>query len=291
MSRGRRSHSPTLPRCSGVRRFLVIALATALLLLTGRARADDWDRDRVRKDLAAGKPLVVHVTVALCSNQQIDCGSQIAGRAGNLSHNVYWGAIFGARRFLEMKSSGWQRVSLGKVDDTVLERAVYRRTIPAKRWGLDRKQPVEQLVVLDAVHGDRIDQAVTGFWKGATGGEKVTLDGRGELAVHVAGYVGHNRLMDGLDLPDREASEGAIPSFVLACYSENYFGKKLRRAGSRPLVMTKQLMAPEGYLLHAVLTGIGDNKDERQIRLGAVQAYAKWQKLSHGAAAWIFAGK
>ena len=274
-----------------VRRFPVIALAIALLLTTARAGAEGWDRDRIRKDLAAGRPLVVHVTVALCSNDQIDCGSAIAGRAGNLSHNVYWGAIFGARRFLEMKSSGWQRLSLGKVDDTILERAVYRRTIPAKRWGLDRQQPVEQLVVLDAVHGQRIDQAVTGFWKGATGGETLTLDGRGELAVHVAGYVGHNRLMDGLDLPDHAASDRAIPSFVLACYSEQYFGKKLRRAGSRPLVMTKQLMAPEGYVLHAVLTGIGDNKDDPQIRLGAVQAYAKWQKLSHGAASWIFAGK
>lgn len=274
-----------------VRRFFVIALATALLLLTARAGAEGWDRDRIRKDLAAGRPLVVHVTVALCSNDQIDCGSAIAGRAGNLSHNVYWGAIFGARRFLEMKSSGWQRLSLGKVDDTLLERAVYRRMVPAKRWGLQRKQPVEQLVVLDAVHGQRIDQAVSGFWAGATGGEQLTIDGRGPLTVHVAGYVGHNRLMDGLELPDRTESASAIPSFVLACYSESYFGKKLRRAGSRPLVMTKQLMAPEGYLLHAVLTGVGDGADQKEIRQRAVQAYAKWQKLSHGAASWIFAGK
>ncbi len=277
-----------------VRRLFCLCLLAALLLLTARARAQDWDRSRVRADLAAGKPLVVHVTVALCSNQQIDCGSKIAGRPGNLSHNVYWGAVFGARRFLEMKSSGWERLSLGKLDDVVLERAVYRRRIPAKRWNLSRTTPVEQIVVLDAVHGDRIDQAVSGFWASATGGEKLLIDDGTrprELAVHITGYVGHNRLMDGLELPEPKASSAAIPSFVLACYSENYFGKKLRRAGSEPLVMTKQLMAPEGYVLHAVLTGIGDNKDQKQIRLGAVQAYAKWQKLSHGTASWIFAGK
>jgi hypothetical protein len=283
-----------------VRRIFALLFVLALALTCKPARAaeetPDWDRARVAADLRAGKPLVVHVTVALCSNRQIDCGSGIAGRAGNLSHNVYWGAIFGARRFLEMKSSGWERVSLGKIDDTVLERAVYRRRVPAKRWDIDRKDPIEQLVVLDAVHGDRIDQAVTGFWQGATGGEKLTIrDGQRQrdVRVHVAGYVGHNRLMDGVDLPEQGASssDAAIPSFVLACYSEQYFGKKLRRAGSRPLVMTKQLMAPEGYVLHAVLTGIGDGKSSKQIRLGAVQSYAKWQKLSHGTASWIFAGK
>lgn len=273
-----------------VRRLLFLCLLTTLWLLTPRARAEEghWDRSRIRADLAAGKPLVVHVTVALCSNRQIDCGSAIAGRAGNLSHNVYWGAVFGARRFLEMKASGWERLSLGKVDDVVLERAVYRRRVAGKHWGL--KSSVEQLVVLDAVHGDRIDKAVTGFWSGATGGEKLVIDGR-ERSVHVAGYVGHNRLMDGLELPEQGESTAAIPSFVLACYSEQYFGKKLRRAGSRPLVMTKQLMAPEGYVLQAVLTGIGEGKDTKQLRLGAVQAYAKWQKLSHGSASWIFAGK
>jgi len=282
-----------------VRRLLCLCVLTALLFASARVVAEpsaptDWDRTRIRADLAAGRPLVVHVTVALCSNQQIDCGSAIAGRAGNLSHNVYWGAAFGARRFLEHKASGWERLSLSKVDDVILERAVYRRRIPAKRWGLEQKAPVEQLVVLDAVHGERIDKAVTGFWAGATSGEKLVIqDGteRRELAVHVAGYVGHNRLMDGLELPEKSASSAALPSFVLACYSEQYFGAKLRRAGSRPLVMTRQLMAPEGYVLQAVLTGIGDGKTSRQIRLGAVQSYAKWQKLSQGSAGWIFAGK
>ena len=277
-----------------MRRLICFALTALLLLLTARARADGegWDRAKIRSDLAAGRPLVVHVTVALCSNDQIDCGSKLAGRAGNLSHNVYWGASFGARRFLELRASGWERLSLGKLDDVVLERAVYRRFVPAKRWGLEGKQRVEQLVVLDAVHGDHIDRAVTGFWSGATRGERLTVrDGAAsrEVRVHVAGYVGHNRLMDGLALPEQVATSAAIPSFVLACYSEQYFGKKLRHAGSQPLVMTRQLMAPEGYVLQAVLTGIGEGKDEKGIRLAAVQAYAKWQKLSHGSASWIFA--
>ncbi len=53
--------------------------------------------------------------------------------------------------------------------------------------------------------------------------------------------------------------------------------------------MTKALMAPEGYVLDAVLKGLGDNASEPELRQRAVLAYAKWQKLSPGAASSIFA--
>jgi hypothetical protein len=51
----------------------------------------------------------------------------------------------------------------------------------------------------------------------------------------------------------------ANASFVLACYSENYFAASLRHAGSTPLVTTRALMAPEGYLIHAIVEGLGQN--------------------------------
>lgn len=276
--------------------FLAARLWLAALGYAASAVAGggDWDREQIRSDLGAGRPLVVHVRVALCSNAQIDCGSKIAGRPGDLRHNIYWGAVFGARRFLELPASGWERVSLAKVDDVVLERAVYRRKVSPKRWGVSAERRLEQIVVLDAVHGDRIDQAVTGFWSSAAEGEKLRVrvgEDERELRVHVTGYVGHNRLMDGLALPDREETRAAIPSFVLACYSEQYFGKALRKAGSKPLVTTKQLMAPEGYVLQAVLVALGEGKNTSEIRGAAVRAYAKWSKLELGAASYIFAGK
>lgn len=253
----------------------------------------DWSPAAIRKAIGRGEPLVVHVTVALCSNDQVDCGSKLAGRAGDLRNNLYWGAIFGARRFLERKGSEYERVSVGKLDDVVLERAVYRRRVPPKRWGLSQKQPVEQLVVLDAVHGDAIDRAVSGFWRTATSGTRLRIDDGGRersVDVHVAGYVGHNRLMDGLELGAPAGKpKDALPAFVLACYSEGYFGDKLRKAGAEPLVMTRQLMAPEGYVLVAVLSGIGDGVPKKEIRRRAVAAYAKWSRLSDRAAGGIFA--
>lgn len=248
---------------------------------------------RVKSDLARGEPLVVRVVVPLCHNAQIDCGSNVAGKPGSLKTNLYWGAIFGARRFLDRKHSGWTRLEVRGPADGVLERVVYRRFVAAKRWGLARTEPVEQIVVLEAVHGDAIDHAVERLWSTAADGASLVFrDGERERSarVHVVGYTGHNRMMDGLRLPDATAkSARAVPSFVLACYSESYFSEALRRVGSRPLVMTRALMAPEGYVLDAVLRGLGENESERGLRQRAVLAYAKWQKLSPGVASGIFA--
>jgi hypothetical protein len=246
----------------------------------------------VEDDLAQGRPLVVEVFIPLCSNDQIDCGSGVAGRPGSLRTNLYWGAVFGARRFLERRGSGWTRLDLSEVDDVELQRAVYRRTVPARRWGLSRSDPVELIAVLHAIHGSSIEHAVTRFWNRAAGGGSVTFhDGNTSRTerVHAVGYAGHNRLLDGMKLPPAQRSWEPVPAFVLACYSERYLANPLLKVGSQPLVMTRALMAPEGYLLDAVLRGLGDNQSTRELRARAVRTYAKWQRLGHGQASGIFA--
>ena len=142
----------------------------------------------IKRDLEAGRPLVVHVTVPLCSNAQIDCGASWAGQPGRLETNLYWGAIFGARRIFDGKRSGWERVEVTKQDDVYLERVVYRRIVSAKNWHLQRcahptapgtvsKAPcqIEQLVVLQAVHGSKIDRAIDDLWRNATEGARVSF--------------------------------------------------------------------------------------------------------------------
>jgi hypothetical protein len=239
---------------------------------------------------APRSPLVLYITVPLCSNAQINCGSSIAGVPFDLEHNVYWGAVFGARRFFERKNSGWERVELTRGAPVFLERAVYRRRVPR-----DAGAPVEELVVLQAVHGDAIDQAVDHFFHMAAEGARVAFDDGGrrrEEPVTVAGYAGHNRLMDGKELPAPAAGQRApVPSFVLACASEPYFAASLRSAGSEPLVMTRTLMAPEGYLVDAIAQGLGEGLSPRALRARAVAAYARWQKLTPRAAGSIFAAR
>ncbi len=253
------------------------ALSAAILLAAALASAP-----------AAAAPLVVYVTVPLCDSAQIDCGSTLAGRPGDLEHNLYWGAVFGARRFFERKNSGWERVELARGGAVFLERAVYRRWFPREGGA-----PLEELVVLQAVHGDAIDQAVDHFFHMAAEGALVSFqDGEHarDEAVSVAGYAGHNRLMDGKELPvPSGAARAPVPSFVLACKSESYFASSLLGAGSQPLVMTRALMAPEGYLVDAVAQGLGEGLSPRELRARAVAAYAKWQRLTPRAAGGIFA--
>ncbi|MEZ4372794.1 MAG: hypothetical protein R3B07_18360 [Polyangiaceae bacterium] len=261
----------------------------------------------IKHDLEAGKPLVVHVTVPLCSNAQIDCGASWAGQPGRLETNLYWGAIFGARRIFDGKRSGWERVEVTKQDDVYLERVVYRRFVSAKNWHLERCAPrtspgtdakapcqIEQLVVLQAVHGSKIDRAIDDLWRNATEGARVSFkdpqraadEAKRSEVVHVAGYAGHNRLMDGKRLPSLSPADvlardaPAHPAFVLACYSDRYFSASLESAGSKNLVSTQTLMAPEGYLVDAVAKGLGENDSPSALTDRAIRTYAKWQRIS-----------
>lgn len=275
----------------------IAPLPGAVLAQTTPPASSPWAESdpRIAAEIRAGKPLVTLVIVPLCDNALINCGSEIAGKPRDLAHNVYWGAAFGQRRFFERKNSGWERVEIaGPGKDGLLERAVFRRWIPRAPFGGKDGETTEQLVVLEAIDGTAIDTAVARFYKVATGGGAVHF-AEGEQAreerIQVVGYAGHNRLMDGVTLP--AASTGAraraVPSFVMACISEDYFGAALRQAGSTPLVMTRTLMAPEGYVIEAIARGLGDDLPRASLRERAVAAYAQWQKISPGVASHTFA--
>ena len=115
--------------------------------------------------------------------------------------------------------------------------------------------------------------------------ETVRVDGR-EIAAggaaHLVAYVGHNGLMD-FAVPElRPGSGNASPrvAVVLACYSDDYFSKLLRPHAA-PLVMTDSLMAPEAYVLEAVVTGwFAGASPSRGGRRRRRSAYARYQKIS-----------
>ncbi|MFW5741345.1 MAG: hypothetical protein ACOC1F_13375 [Myxococcota bacterium] len=259
-------------------------------------RAQPWSTmsPAVAADIAAGRPLVVSIVVPLCSNQQLWCGSRIGGDPVGLNSNIYWGAIFGARRFFDEYNSPYERIETRTGEGPVLERIVYRLEVPGEPWGKPAGEKAEQIVVLHAVHGSRINEAVERFWHTATRGGCVSFEHGGRTRterVHVAGYAGHNRLMDNVKLPPAPAIHEAspIPSFVLACFSERYFGPSLRRAGARPLVTTRSYMAPEGYLVRAMAEGLAANEGPDALRSRAAAAQRSWQKsLSAYDSMWFF---
>lgn len=270
-----------------MRRLLLLTAALFGSLFSTPAAAAPLDA--AAADVQNGRPLVVSVVVPLCSNAQINCGGSLAGKPTDLQHNTYWGAIFGARRFFDRKGSGYERVEVTQSDE-LLERVVYRRKVPGAPWGALGE--VEQLVVLEAVDGGKIDDAVDRFWNLATRGGVLRFEDGGrprQETIHVVGYAGHDRLMDGKKLPPPPDAPTPIPSFVLACYSDAYFGDALRAAGSTPMVTTKALMAPEGYVIDAAVQALGAHGDPDAVRAKVVSAYAKWQRMPLGTASWIFA--
>ena len=225
-----------------------------------------------------GQPVVIHVIVALCSNEYIYCGGRAKGDPTDLDGNLYWGALFGARRLFDSPHSPWTKVSSTQSSGQILEHIVYKRS--GGPFG-------DTYISLEAWNGNNTDQAIERFWNIATGGGQVSFQGRSER-IHAVGYAGYNRLMDDVELPG-PASGQAIPSFVLAKNSERTFGNKLREAGSFPLITTKGSFAPEGYTITAAARALADNYSARAIRVRMIEEYKRYQKTSDREAAFTFA--
>ncbi|MFO0554841.1 MAG: hypothetical protein U0271_41070 [Polyangiaceae bacterium] len=268
---------------------LSVGLFTAFSTHAGEAPwapADSPTYTRVHSE----KQLVVHVYVPLCSNDQVNCGSTLAGEPANLEHNLYWGAIFGQKRFFSRKASTFTSLALETKGEVVLERAAFHKSVAGAPWGLDEQ--VELVVVFDAYHGSQIDQAIDDFYREAEGGNRLTLhvgDNDVTYQVDVVGYAGHNRMMDGKTAPEQTGAGAPLPSFVMACDSKDYFSEPLAARGSSPLLLTRDLMAPEGYVVDAIALALGDNASKKTLRDKTVQAYARWQSIEASVAGRIFA--
>jgi hypothetical protein len=130
---------------------------------------------------------------------------------------------------------------------------------------------------------------------GGTGGAiKVVNEGR-EVTLAEPGradflaFIGHNGLMDfQLPFPNNKRQGKPVPATVLCCMSDSYFTAGLRQAGAEPVLMTKQLMYPGAFLLHAALEGWLRGEKSPQLLDRAARAYAANQGISAKAARGIF---
>jgi hypothetical protein len=216
----------------------------------------------------------LEVFVPLCDGSQLACGRGGAGDPRSLEANLYWGAAYGAERFLK-RAPGFQVRSRrdGVPGDAVLREVVLERT------AAQGERPVRLL--LRAYAGDRIDDALEDFLRAAAGGSTA------DLVV----WAGHDRLMDRAP-PDTRLAAGATPRpvAVLACESEKYFGPVLQSLGVKPIVLTRSFMAPEAYLLEALAATVASHGPTATgpIRAALVDAYARYQKITPRAAGTVF---
>ena len=244
---------------------------------------------RLAQDAEAGRPLVVHVFVALADNdaQGIVPVSKRLGDGASPRTNLYWGARYGVGHFLA-RDAGWRRVAHegAPPPPEVLERIVLEKSIAKRRV----------VLVADAWAGPEIRAATVAFLRAAAGHDPVRVGLPGlEIeaggAAHVVAYIGHDGLMD-FELPpqpgpDPEAEPRS--AIVLACISRTYFGPRLARAGAHPLLTTTQLMAPEAYTLDAALVTWLSGEGAAKAHRAAAAAYCKYQGCSLKAGLRLFA--
>lgn len=268
------------------------AAAILGLLFLGSAEAAETDpaAQRIILDLDAGKPLVAHVVVALADNehQGIARVPQSLGDGDRPQSNLYWGAMHGVKGFLR-RSADWRTVPLpASGDPRILERVLFRRE-------LQRDGKVITVYLLAEAWAGRHIAAATGRFLEMTRGqhaELVRIDGAEFTAggaAHLIAYAGHNGLMD-FPAPKLAASAVRQPprvAVVLACYSDEYFAALLRPHAA-PLVTTASLMAPEAYVLDAIVAGWFAGSAPADVNEAAARAYARYQKISERAGRRIF---
>jgi len=262
------------------------------LLSFSAAQAAETDpaAQRLQRDFDAGAPLVAHVVVALADNehQGIVRIPQSLGDGDQPQSNLYWGAMYGVKGFLR-RSPDWKAVPLpASADARILERALFRRQVTR-----DGKSATVYLLA-EAWQGRHIEGSIRRFLEMTRGqhAETIRVDGRELLAggaAHLIAYVGHNGLMDFAAPALKSVADEQPPrvAVVLACYSNDYFAGLLRPHAA-PLVTTASLMAPEAYVLDAVVAVWFAGAAPGDVVEAAVDAYARYQKISNRSAKKIF---
>jgi hypothetical protein len=157
------------------------------------------------------------------------------------------------------------------VSDVILERCTFEHRATTTR------------LIADIYRGSAIRQAIVDFFGHLTSARPVN-------DFPLVAYIGHDGLMD-FQLPGNAAQgqANAREAIVLCCMSEKYFGPHLQRIGAKPLITTKDLMYPGGFLLKAALDGWFRGESTNSV-LGRVAAsYASNQEISVKAARGVFA--
>ncbi len=250
---------------------------------------------RIDADAALGRPIVVHVVVALCDNvhQGIVRVPEALGKGDDPASNLYWGAMYGVKTYFAGRG-GWATLATGPASDPrILDRRVFSSVIRRN----DADLPV--YVVADAWKGASIKEALGVFLEMCAGrgvvavdvekdGEHVKVQAGG--ASHLVAFVGHNGLMDfALPVPaPAKADCAARGAIVLACASASYFKEHLRHATAEPVLLTTGLMAPEAYVLDAALRAWAPDGDPEKVRDAAATAYDRYQHCGMKGAKRLF---
>lgn len=242
---------------------------------------------RLQQKIAAVQPLVVHAMIALCDNehQGIVPVNERLGDGANPRTNLYWGALYGVSHHFG-RAESWQLLETQEnVSAVVLERKIFSRVMP---------NGTRVILVADAYRGDAMKACLVDFFDAVSGRKseevRVVKDAFGIFgAADLIVFNGHNGLMDYYNLRFlRSADQLPREVAVIGCASEGYFNPHLKIAGGYPLLMTTNLMAPEAYVMEALVNNWALGKDGETIRKSVGAAYHKYQKCGLNGATSLF---
>ncbi len=223
--------------------------------------------------MACGATVRIIVSLADNKNQGIVPIPASLGNGQDPANNLYWGAMYGVNSYLK-RQDGWQ-VREMKTDSFrphVLAASAIQfggpdTTFYAEAWdGAQQRKAIQYFMDL----------------------LKNPIDG---LTV----FVGHNPLMDGSVpfpvLTKSQVDENRISKrkfAVIACQSRRYFEEGIKATGHIPYVLTEGNMAPEAYVVEAIVRAWMEDGSPQKAREYAAAAYAKYQKIPLKNANWLF---
>lgn len=241
---------------------------------------------RLQQKIKDKKPLVIHAFVPLCDNenQGIVPVSKSLGDGLNLRTNLYWGALYGVKTHFK-KQKDWEFLFSKKdLNGNVLERVIF-----FKKY----KNGAEVYFVADAYRGDKMRVCLADYFAALSNenqkefdflDKRIGVEGNADLIV----FNGHNGLMDtSIEFPNN-VHTSAKDAIAIACVSFDYFKEYYQQVNAYPLLNTKNLLAPEAYVLENVFDAWANLKDEKAIHHAAGSAYNQYQKCGLKGAKRLF---
>jgi hypothetical protein len=225
--------------------------------------------------LAQGQVRTIHVFVSLCDNehQGIVPVAESLGNGKNPQTNLYWGAAYGVKSYLQNKCNDWKLIATPESENVIiLERLLF-------------KHASEEIYLLaDAYDGEQIETCIEDFLQAANGQLPLTV-AQETLALKFGGqseliaYVGHNGLMDfNVNVTFHEKVTKTTDVIIPACFSKKYFAYQISEAQANPILWTTHLLAPEAYTLTAVIDGWINHESGQLLEERAAQSYNAYQK-------------
>lgn len=240
------------------------------------------DRTQILKRLSNkidnNKPLIVHVFVPLCDNenQGIVPTTESLGNGMSLKSNLYWATSKGVKRYFK-ELPNWKLIKNEfDIDSNVLERVVFKK---------EYKNKAKVFIITDAYRGNRMNACLADYFNSLSGnridsifieGQKYEVATNSDLII----FNGHNGLMD--QQPDILPLKNHFPkdAVAIACISGKYFKGYYEYTNSYPLVNTNHLLYPGAFIIEEIINKWAELGSAQECKIAAGKSYYKHKPKS-----------